>query len=419
MTDGPIDTDKYSVEELIRLRNLIETTISQKSKRITIVFTDIKGYTDFVDRFGDLSGRSLIVTHNDILFPLIRTHNGTVVKTIGDAIMAFFEEPEDALSAAMAMQKELAAFNARRKPDAQIHVRIGINYGIGIVEDTDIFGDVVNIASRIEALADGDQIFVSGDVYSEVGDELRGRCVYVGMRHIKGKKEPVNIYEVHWSSQPAGGAGNKRVAPLNRLHSQDSTLENADHSQTRTVRFLRAPEHGQENELVGSLPVLYITIDNDLKVSTSSELYMRFFRTGILTERTGTNWRIVQYGSSMYGLGRLLHLDMHKEAGLTCFPQSFLYDLGKRVSNLVIENKAAKLVIDCSAFCTDDESFSRSMKSFLSGIARMFRSAEAAIAETVFYLRGAEGCLDQLAVALEAVRQSFDDIQILVQLART
>ncbi len=120
--------------------------ISQSKKEVSILFTDIEDSTSYWHKHGDVGGRLMVDRHNRILFPLIKKFRGRIVKTIGDSIMAMFKQPDDALLAAIAMQQ---AVRKEHLEDTgfEIKIRIGIHTGEAIVEQDDVYGDVVNIAS--------------------------------------------------------------------------------------------------------------------------------------------------------------------------------------------------------------------------------------------------------------------------------
>jgi hypothetical protein len=145
-------------------------------KDITVLFTDLKGSTDLYDRIGDLKAFSLVQQHFDRLARVIKSRDGATIKTIGDAIMASFLRPSDAVEAALLMQKEIEGFNAKYG-QRELVLKIGIHKGASIVvtlnDRLDLFGQTVNIASRVQGLAGADEIFVTQDemrVY-----KIRGR----------------------------------------------------------------------------------------------------------------------------------------------------------------------------------------------------------------------------------------------------
>lgn len=193
------DTDKkiglVDAHEKI-IAESIKRHIKTSRKQVTVLFTDIEYSTLLWDIRGDIEGRLMVDKHNRLLFPVIRAHRGRVLKTIGDAIMASFKTPEDAVRAAIGIQQILD--HARRRYDNfQIRVRIGMHTGMAIVEQNDVFGDVVNTASRIENEAKRNEIFLSEETMA--GLENQGYFfAEEGSLYFKGKREPINVYRCEW-----------------------------------------------------------------------------------------------------------------------------------------------------------------------------------------------------------------------------
>lgn len=102
--------------------------IKSSKKHVTILFTDIEDSTKYWDKFGDVQGRLMVDRHNRLLFPLVQKFKGTIIKTIGDSIMAVFSKPEQAIKAAIAMQQ---ALGLERQGDEtfDVRIRIGIHCG--------------------------------------------------------------------------------------------------------------------------------------------------------------------------------------------------------------------------------------------------------------------------------------------------
>ncbi|MBI5191170.1 MAG: CHAT domain-containing protein [Nitrospirae bacterium] len=203
------------IEELLRLRSQLDQELHSKyTREVSILFTDIKGSTSYFEKRGDLAGRAMVQTHNDLLFPVITRHGGKIIKTIGDAIMASFDLPADAAQAAVDMQMALEAHNRGRTGDDRINVRIGVNHGPGIVEKDDVFGDVVNVAARIESLADGGEILVSGSVHKAIrgSDDLLSR--YHTKTEVKGKGEPIEVYKLVWKDDMDADEAAMRISSL-------------------------------------------------------------------------------------------------------------------------------------------------------------------------------------------------------------
>lgn len=140
-------------------------------RKFAVLFTDIVGSTKFFKDRGDLAGREMLQSHQDIVTSPVIEHGGLVVKTLGDSILAYFTDPKEALKSAIKIQQALERHNINKDHKDQIHVRIGIHFGEGIIEDQDIFGNVVNLAAKIVSIANEDQILISQQVY-EVAKSL-------------------------------------------------------------------------------------------------------------------------------------------------------------------------------------------------------------------------------------------------------
>jgi class 3 adenylate cyclase len=168
---------------------------------ITLLFTDLKGSTALYDSIGDLNAFALVQRHFDLLQDVITRHHGAIIKTIGDAVMATFLEPADAVAAALSMRSEIDAFN-RKQADRAIILKIGIHKGAAIAvtlnERLDYFGQTVNIAARVQQLADAEEIFVSEDVYSSEGVHalLASREVASSLSKLKGVQQDLRVFRV-------------------------------------------------------------------------------------------------------------------------------------------------------------------------------------------------------------------------------
>lgn len=207
---------KKPLEEILRKRKELERMLhADYTRDVTLMFTDIVGSTSFFERRGDIEGRTMIQEHNDLLFPVVQRHGGTVLRTIGDAIMAIFPSPEEGVRAAIEIQRTLCERNKSQRKEDCILVRIGLNYGKGIVQDGDVYGDMVNVAARVESLAEGDQILVSRSVYDHVRGTEDILCRYFSSTEVKGKAEAIELYRVVWGDEEAT-ADKTRTAEVSR-----------------------------------------------------------------------------------------------------------------------------------------------------------------------------------------------------------
>jgi class 3 adenylate cyclase len=172
-------------------------------REITVMFTDIRGSTAYFEKYGDVAGVMMVHQCTDIIRHQVEKHNGTFVKTIGDAVMATFEDCKDAVEAAIGAHLALRHRNVNRPEQDRITIRIGLNYGSGIVKSNDVFGDVVNVASRVESVAQPEQIVISQSVNLKVAHLNLFQISYLGRFSLKGKEGPSDLFEVSWDETRA------------------------------------------------------------------------------------------------------------------------------------------------------------------------------------------------------------------------
>jgi class 3 adenylate cyclase len=174
------------------------SNLKAKQRKMTVLFTDIVDSTKIWDKLGDVETRQLLERHNRLLFPVVRAFRGTVIKTIGDSIMARFKNPRKAVQAAVAMQQIL--LQEQKTTGFPLHVRIGVHYGVGLLEKNDIYGDVVNVASRVESQAQADEILLSDSVYAYIKNQNKTLpCVRAGSFVPKGKSTKLTYYRCKWT----------------------------------------------------------------------------------------------------------------------------------------------------------------------------------------------------------------------------
>jgi hypothetical protein len=160
------------------------------------MFTDIEGFTAYTNREGDVAAAKMMAEHDGVLKKAIADNDGLIIQKIGDAFLAVFADPSLSVKAALAIQQEL------KKIKFILKVRIGIHLGqIALLQSlsTDIFGNHVNIASRIETLAKGGQIFLSRTVYDSAHSWVRSEFIkykYHGKAKLKGIEGKEDIYQV-------------------------------------------------------------------------------------------------------------------------------------------------------------------------------------------------------------------------------
>jgi TolB-like protein/class 3 adenylate cyclase len=169
--------------------------MSQSRQLAAIMFTDIVGYTALMGR-DERKAFELLDKNRQIQKPIIEQFNGRWIKELGDGVMASFNTVSDAVNAAIKIQQTCNA-------SKEFQLRIGIHLGEVVFENDDVFGDGVNIASRIEAIANPGSVFISESVYHNVQNKKEIQTKFVKEEILKNVKEPVRIYEVITGSHQA------------------------------------------------------------------------------------------------------------------------------------------------------------------------------------------------------------------------
>jgi class 3 adenylate cyclase len=159
------------------------------------MFTDMKGFTTKAATQSRQQLQHLLEMQDEIIKPAIKHYDGTIVKTIGDAFLVTFESPTDAVLCGMKIQENILNHNARATSTDQMEVRIAVNSGEVNIKDDDVFGEPVNIASRIEAIAEPNEVYFTEAVYLTMNkNEIP--TAEVGHRKLKGIPEEIKVYKV-------------------------------------------------------------------------------------------------------------------------------------------------------------------------------------------------------------------------------
>src|SRR3954467_8377201 len=162
--------------------------MSSTRQLAAIMFTDIVGYTTLMGN-DEESAFEILHKNRQLQKPLIEQYSGRWIKELGDGVLASFPTVTDAVQCAIQIQKGCNEGNSFK-------LRIGIHLGEVVFEDEDVFGDGVNIASRIQVLAPIGGIWISEAVYNNVSNKKEINTKYVREEFLKHVKEPVRIYEV-------------------------------------------------------------------------------------------------------------------------------------------------------------------------------------------------------------------------------
>ena len=166
-----------------------------KRKLAAILSADVKGYSRLmsVDEEGTLQ---TLYSCKEVMIYLIRQYSGRVVGTAGDSLLVEFASVVDAVKCGVEIQKDLKIRVAELPEERRMEFRIGINLGDVIEEEDTIYGDGVNIAARVQSLAEGGGICISGTVYDQVENRLKLGYEYLGEQSVKNMAKPIRVYRV-------------------------------------------------------------------------------------------------------------------------------------------------------------------------------------------------------------------------------
>ncbi len=183
-------------------------------RKLTAIFSaDVQGYSRLMGENEEVTIRILTV-YRDIMTQFVQQHRGRVVDAAGDNLLAEFASVVDAVQCAIATQRALQARNTELPADRAMAFRIGINLGDVVVEGDRIYGDGVNLAARLEGLAEGGGICISGTVYDQVETKLDLRYVSLGERTLKNFAKPVRVYRIGLEPQSSALVVCRRRRPV-------------------------------------------------------------------------------------------------------------------------------------------------------------------------------------------------------------
>src|SRR6202163_898133 len=161
-----------------------------------IVAGDIAGYSRLMETDEEGTHNRVKRIERDLIEASITEHHGRLVKTTGDGFIAIFDSPVEAVRCGIVIQQHMVGRNASLPRHHWIEYRIGVNLGDVIIEATDIYGDGVNIASRLEGIAEPGQVYISGAIYEQIKNKLVCGYESLGDRKVKNITDPVRVYRV-------------------------------------------------------------------------------------------------------------------------------------------------------------------------------------------------------------------------------
>ncbi|MCY1077582.1 adenylate/guanylate cyclase domain-containing protein [Archangium lansingense] len=166
-----------------------------KTANLAIAFTDIQGFTERTSRQTLEENQRLLKVHHDLLTPIFKAFGGRIIKSIGDAFLVTFESPTQAVLSGMAIQDRLWQYNRSAQEAERLDVRVAINVGEVRVESNDVFGEPVNIASRVESIAEAGEVYFTEAVYLAM-NKAEVPSHEVGAFELKGIPGKIRVFRV-------------------------------------------------------------------------------------------------------------------------------------------------------------------------------------------------------------------------------
>jgi class 3 adenylate cyclase len=202
-----------------------------KDIELAILFADVVGSTRLYELMGDLRARDMVAICIDVMRTATEQHQGTVIKTMGDEVMATFADADQALNAASQMQQQISRHSQLKVEGQPVALRIGCHFGPVVLENRDVFGATVHTANRMTSQAKAMQIMITAQMVERLAPQWRTAVRQVDVATLKGQGNEVVLYEVLWQTEdvtsmvPAIGMSNSHLPHLRlRLQFQDREI---------------------------------------------------------------------------------------------------------------------------------------------------------------------------------------------------
>ncbi len=170
---------------------------------VAILFADVVGSTQLYETLGDDRARETVAECLEIMKTATEENGGTVIKTMGDEVMATFETANAAIAAAAAMQKRISDNEELIGGGDKVSIRIGCHFGPVVQENRDIFGSAVHTANRMTSQAKARQIITTDTMVQQLNEEWQALVRQIDIATVKGKRDEVALYEVLWQPEEA------------------------------------------------------------------------------------------------------------------------------------------------------------------------------------------------------------------------
>lgn len=169
--------------------------MARQARTLAVLFADVSESTSLYQKLGDAAARSIVNACLKLITGVLERYDGRLVKTIGDAVMCVFPSADLALLAASEMQSRVSA---ERPGNYPVSIHVGLNYGPVLTEDGDVFGDTVNVAAYLAAVASAQQILTTSSTHECLSAALRSCVRPVFQTRLKGSEHESTVYQVLW-----------------------------------------------------------------------------------------------------------------------------------------------------------------------------------------------------------------------------
>ena len=243
----------------------MEQNNSEYRKLSAIMFTDMVGYSAMVQKNESLA-LELLQEHRDLLRPIFIKYSGREVDTAGDAFFIEFNSALEATNCAIEMQRVLHERNLKVEPNNQIIIRIGLHVGDVVHLGKHVHGDGVNIAARMEPMAEPGGICLSEDIYRQIHNKIKLPLNELGSKKLKNIESPLNIYSIvlPWIKDHKQSRKQFTIKPTTKRNIISFILINVI---VLTVLFVwknfNAPVERNENQRIAVLPLVNISQDSE------------------------------------------------------------------------------------------------------------------------------------------------------------
>ncbi len=284
-----------------------------ENRELAILFSDVVGSTKLYELMGDLKARETVARCIDLMTSATEGAGGTVIKTMGDEIMATFEHPDAAAEAASRMQKLIS--EEVDIDDVPVAIRVGFHFGPVVLEEDDVFGTAVHIASRMTTSAKAAQIITTLETVDRMTPDWQASTRQIDLRQIRGASEEIAMYELLWQPEES-----TRMLPM-----IDFEKATAEKTQRLTLRY-----RGQEIVVDENRPNVSIgrSEDSDLVVKDTliSRLHARIeYRRGkfmLVDESTNGTCVLQNNGEEQFVRRDSLQITGKGSIGLGRVPQA-------------------------------------------------------------------------------------------------